>query len=392
MRICLTILFTFIFCILVLLPVFFSIKKRWSENKKTEKIETESPIEKRSLFLLDERSLQSQPMFWTVIALPLVVGAILWAFIAYQYEWEISTSAYSSLMKNAQFPFLIIALSPILGAFVMYGHRSIQTFTQINATNTQINTALTQLETAKNQLETAGNQLNEVKRKNQVDIYYAKRKHILDLFSLVKSINDEKISMPVSLYWKVFYKKNEYEDELSESYYSDIDEFFKKISISWGNINDYLKKELILNFDRERKFKLLNELDSLFFILNEDVNELKKYLFITSTDNIKPFDYTLQLSDLINGPATELERRILYDEISTEMQKIVKDFVNLVYDISLIFLPYDVINNMFTNSNKIYSLEEDIRKYIKDNKTEITCLELNLIGDKLAAENQNPPE
>ncbi|HDN2513706.1 TPA: hypothetical protein P1K35_003947, partial [Providencia rettgeri] len=232
MRICLTILFTFIFCILVLLPVFFSIKNRWSENKKNEKIEIESPIEKRHLFLLDERSLQSQPMFWTVIALPLVVGAILWAFIAYQYEWEISTSAYSSLMKNAQFPFLIIALSPILGAFVMYGHRSIQTFTQINATNTQINTALTQLETAKNQLETAGNQLNEVKRKNKVDIYYTERKHILDLLSLVRGINEEKINMPFSLYLKVFRKKDDYKNEVKDIYFYEINEYIDKINSS----------------------------------------------------------------------------------------------------------------------------------------------------------------
>ncbi|MEO3904122.1 hypothetical protein ABC081_009560 [Providencia rettgeri] len=388
MRICLTILFTFIFCILVLLPVFFSIKNRWSENKKNEKIEIESPIEKRHLFLLDERSLQSQPMFWTAIALPLIVGAILWASIAYQYEWELSVSAYSSLIKNAQFPFLILALSPVFGAFVMYAHRSIQTFTQINATSTQIGTAL-------NQLATATKQLNEAKNKNKIDLYYAERKHRFDLLEKISNIHGEKIARPISLYMNAFFTSSEYNEMRKEFFYVEIDNIFLKLNDAINNVIDLeyedIFSESIFNeitkvlesFYSYQVFtkidKLINELND-FLCMEVKVNNKILRIYINSLGKIK--------HSMLGGiELSENEVNIIIIDMLTSLKNEVKNAIDIACDIGLIFSNGESEKSLFSNFSLIDTAYSNLS--IKINKIRNSFI---YNGDKLAAENQNPPE
>lgn len=384
MRIFFTILFTTIFCFLVLLPVFYSIKNRWSENKKNEEIKTESPIEKRPLFLLDERSLQSQPMFWTVIALPLVVGAILWAVVAYQYKWEISTSAYSSFMKNAQFPFVIIALSPILGAFVMYGHRSIQTFTQINATNEQIKTALEQLKEAKN--------------KNKNDMYFNVRKHIYEQLSYIKTINDEKINKPTSLYIKAFETKN-YEDTINEDFSNKVNSIlidFREVMVLFREL--FKTEYVIINqeslFARYRQEKMLKK----FIIIIDYINEFKSCLFFSKGDamNIQSEKFQSELIELnkeINKiHEDDFDKDIMFYEISNKYFDYLDFFLNTIEDLLDVSSEIMVVLYPDRSLDELLPNHAFIRGDVNQLKIDLIDLHSGSIGGILAAANQNPPE
>lgn len=383
MRICLTILFTFIFCILVLLPVFYSIKNRWSENKKNKKIETESLIEKRHLFLLDERSLQSQPMFWTVIALPLVVGAILWAFVAYQYEWEISTLAYSSLMKNAQFPFLIIALSPILGAFVMYGHRSIQTFTQISVTNKQLATASEQLKTAKEQLIA-------VQEKNKIDIYYVIKKNIIEELNLYVNSTFQLIITPYKIYDECYLRNRKLDRNINKDY-------FKSINISLIDINDKMHDLNLIN----NKLKLIGLSTNCSVFFNEEhltsiveVNGKVHRLLLSIGIIAEKFIDAHQLHSQYTNLTENINK--IKGECDTSCEE---DFTERL----------DVMSEVFSFNRLVSKCIDDLNLYtqdlgrflydiysiiIPDENIEIYIPNLSSLyfGDKVAAENPNPPE
>ncbi|WP_273838298.1 hypothetical protein [Providencia rettgeri] len=425
MRIFFTILFTAIFCFLVLLPVFYSIKNRWSENKKNEKIKTESLIEKRSLFLLDERSLQSQPMFWTVIALPLVVGAILWASVAYQYEWELSTFAYSSLMKNAQFPFLILALSPVLGAFVMYGHRSLQTFTQINATNKQIDTASKQLETAKKQFE-------EVRKKNKVDLYHSNKRFLKEEISSLRTRSDESIIQYNQLYYNIFFINENYTDTLIEPFFTElnkhindfndalnillhqeIDEFYDLFSNEREDKTSKSKSENVYELSEVEELSILavfvKIIHSKINNVSDGNNNLKKYLFMDIKFDI--FNFYLEMKESRDSEfiqqkkkgnnvsksnklrrlgenqearearevreAREYEKQYYYDTFFSELLDEVKSTFAFIKMIALITLDDKSIYKTLPALERGYSI---ISAFEKKN------------GDKLATENQNPPE
>ncbi|MCE9841051.1 hypothetical protein LZ636_15325 [Proteus terrae] len=211
MSLFLTIISTSIFCVLTLLPIYLTMKNRISENKKNTSTENEISKEKRSLFSLDERNLQSQPMFWSAIASPLIVGVLLFAVISPNYDLNFTFDAYKTFMEIAQLPSVILALSPILGAFVMYAHRSYQTDIQI---------------------KTAKEQLGEAQNKNKIDRYFSKRKSIYDQLSLIRTENNEKIINPVGLYLDSFITNN-YEDNISN-------EFLDKVNLSISKINKHI--------------------------------------------------------------------------------------------------------------------------------------------------------
>ncbi|MDR2243320.1 MAG: hypothetical protein LBE28_11170 [Providencia alcalifaciens] len=219
------------------------------------KFKTFSCKKKKKLFLLDENSLQSQPLFWTVIALPLAIGVMLWAAIAYDYDLELTSDAYSRLMKNAQFPFVILALSPILGAFVMYGHRSLQTFTQINATNKQIDTASKQLKTASEQLATAKNQFEEVKNKNRIDMYFSKRKYLYEQIQTVKTERNEKINNPVLLCFHAL-ETNDFNDSKNNDFIKDIDSEINRLTFELGQCSEFFSEDIQNNPSKDYVLKI----------------------------------------------------------------------------------------------------------------------------------------
>ncbi|MEQ4707878.1 hypothetical protein [Providencia huaxiensis] len=259
-------------CLILFLPTFFTIRNRSKEKKK--------------LFLLDENSLQSQPLFWTVIALPLAVGVMLWAAIGHDYDLEFTSDAYSRLMKNAQFPFVILALSPILGAFVMYGHRSLQTFTQINATNKQI--------------ETAKSQLEEAQKKNKVDIYHSKKRFLIEEIKSLKTKNNEYIEQVEQLYYRIFFISDNYNDVINTIFFTELDGFIKRF-------NEELEK--FLNVDVDEFIAISHE-------VNNNINKISSIRDYTSLRVIK--DITNEGSNERNFDVFYLSLK--YDEIQKHMQ------------------------------------------------------------------------
>ncbi|MEI9788408.1 hypothetical protein V5094_12095 [Moellerella wisconsensis] len=155
-------------------------------------------------FWLDESSLHLQPLFWFLVFIPLIISGITWALVSQDYELDISTNGYSRLMENAKFPFLILTLSPILGAFVTSAHRSFQTAKQIEATE----------------------------KKNKVDIYYVKRKYIHEQLSKIKTSNKENIESPILLVINSFISPTEYIDNINEGFLNKIKELVYEYNIS----------------------------------------------------------------------------------------------------------------------------------------------------------------
>lgn len=387
------------FSLLLFLPTFFTIRNRGLNCRylKKMKFKTFSCKKKKKLFLLDENSLQSQPLFWTVIALPLAVGVMLWAAVAHEYELEWSTSAYSRLMINAQFPFVILALSPILGAFVMYGHRSLQTFTQINATNKQIDTASKQLETARKQFE-------EVQKKNKVDIYLAKRKFIKEELSVISTKNNEKISKVNSLYLALFFVEDNYKDVINHNYFDSINNILiklhDKLNILFKEtpsevLSDFYKEIIDIPTDNPAVNNLLgdmiNSINKSILNVSLDNEALKNKLYIESSFTIELY-YKKFREHYKNDEATRRTVEVFQKEnkdlfLRSYFIKQVCDEVistlDVVREILLIALDDKKIFDTLPAFESLYTIATEGRN-MKYND--------NFIGDKLAAENQNPPE
>ncbi|HCT7327969.1 TPA: hypothetical protein OT776_002380, partial [Proteus mirabilis] len=115
---------------------------------------------RKGKFWLDDQGLHLQPLFWLLITFPLIISAILWLLISKDYSLNLTKDGYNQFIDYAKLPLFILTLSPILGAFVINAHRSIQTAKQI--------------------------EVNE--KKNKIDIYYTRRKFIKEQLSDIKTI------------------------------------------------------------------------------------------------------------------------------------------------------------------------------------------------------------
>ncbi|WP_272677783.1 hypothetical protein [Providencia sp. PROV019] len=377
--------------LILFLPTFFTIRNRGLNYKYLKKMKCKvfSFKKKKKLFLLDENSLQSQPLFWTVIALPLAVGVMLWAAVAHEYELEWSTSAYSRLMINAQFPFVMIALSPILGAFVMYGHRSLQTFTQINATNKQIDTASKQLETARKQFE-------EVQRKNNVDIHIATRKYMTEQIG----INFIKLEREINineLYKSVFLKKGFYIYEINSDfhqktcvYLNDITEHIKFISSL--EQDDFLKKTAdddVIKFVENLTGKSYNKVyhfgimyNGYISSLNEMFNRLLNHFsFIIINVVLDLFSINKKLSSYVNSSSD-------YYNIFDILNRNLVVWIKRIKDINEVLMQDENLDKYIPEFNELLESLNDMPSVIKS----VQSFSGIKFGDKLAAENQNPPE
>lgn len=365
--------------VILFLPTFFTIKNRGLNYLYLKKMKCKifSFKKKKKLFLLDENSLQSQPLFWTVIALPLVVGVMLWAAIAHEYELEWSTSAYSRLMKNAQFPFVILALSPILGAFVMYGHRSLQTFTQINATNKQI--------------KTASEQLREVQNKNKIDIYFSKRKFINEQLGLFITSGNEKINQPVSLYNRAFYLNNNYEDEINKEFFEGLNKLICDLGQDFLCVKDHFSEKYSKDKYDPNDIKLEK--------FSKRIHEIKKKLWINYT--------AFKIIEFREGNKEYTDK----EKIVFELNREIEGAYHMIGSISFWPNSMFVIGSINIISNYVYlllisvqevvlilSMSNDIDALLPDfNKTlslvkPIDSMDSIDNGDKLAAENLNSPE
>ena len=356
--------------LILFLPTFFTIRNRGLNYKYLKKMKCKVFLfkKKKKLFLLDENSLQSQPLFWTVIALPLAMGVMLWAAIAYDYDLELTSDAYSRLMKNAQFPFVILALSPIMGAFVMYGHRSLQTFTQINATNKQI--------------ETATKQLKEAERKNGIDIYFANRKFINEQLSDIEMFDSGKIYSPNLLYMKFFYPLNEKRDVLNGNTIRILNNHFNNLNNCYeayldietlrdpySNISSPMGDSYIRKVDLASK--IMNDIMIMFNFKKPNFDEAKFALNV----------YFGSLYSEMKRNDGEIRLLSFYSSVLVECRY----FLDLVENILRILFSFEKTGAAYSEIPHFKECRTTVNKML------LKYDEMN-IGDKLAAENQNPPE
>lgn len=335
--------------LILFLPTFFTIRNRGLNYKYLKKMKCKvfSFKKKKKLFLLDENSLQSQPLFWTVIALPLAVGVMLWAAIAYDYDLELTSDAYSRLMKNAQFPFVILALSPILGAFVMYGHRSLQTFTQIRATNKQI--------------VTATEQLKEAQRKNKVDIYYADKKFKLEQLIKLRFRNEEININPHLLYDRFYHIIEPYCDEpnyeklkfINEKLYSlnDVMKYTINVEISDFMMNpncnlDREKEQDVEDFiDTIMRIQEINLTNKIILIYNEIIDLICLYekenisTIYNNRYNNKSNSHFKSIVSLYKDTIDDFEEKYLYDTVMNNILYELKGVVLLISEVIRILFP-----------------------------------------------------
>lgn len=356
--------------LILFLPTFFTIKNRGLNCRYLKKMKCKifSFKKKKKLFLLDENSLQSQPLFWTVIALPLSIGVMLWAAIAYDYDLELTSDAYSRLMKNAQFPFVILALSPILGAFVMYGHRSLQTFTQINATNKQI--------------ATATKQLKEVERKNSIDIYFANRKFINEQLSDIEMFDTKKIYSPNLLYMSFFYPLTEARDVLNGNTIRTLNNYFLKLNNCYKVYLDIESlKATFLDVNNANRYLYVEKANSASKIMNRIM-----IMFNFKDPNFQQAKMNLSINYRTQYGDTQVDDyEIKFLSFYASMLGEYQYFLDLVENILRILFSFEKTGTAYAEIPYFRECQNTEHKILMNYE------ELNN-GDKLAAENQNPPE
>ncbi|MEQ5202510.1 hypothetical protein ABN228_08360 [Providencia rettgeri] len=311
-------------------------------------------------FWLDESSLHVQPLFWFLVFLPLIISGIAWVLVAQDYELDVSTNGYSRLMENAKFPFLILALSPILGAFVTSAHRSLQTEIQI---------------------KTANNQLIEAQKKNKVDIYFSRRKYIIERLVGVRS---EYLSNDFNsnYIYELAYNFNDYTDEINVSFYKDLNlrlELIRKLTglirYELGNIKsngDYIN--VIESMTVYRTKQLVYMMRNFFKNIGSNLNENNE--FEIKVNMIHDF---LKKRKSFNSEEFSNFLSIYTTEVMFELEKI----KSVIKEICIILLLRNDVQDM---------IPELDNGSISHGDTVYCSILTPSNGDKLATENQNPPE
>ncbi|WP_273802947.1 hypothetical protein [Providencia rettgeri] len=332
-------------------------------------------------FWLDESSLHVQPLFWFLVFLPLIISGIAWVLVAQDYELDVSTRGYSRLMENAKFPFLVLALSPILGAFVTSAHRSLQTDTQIKATKKQI-------------------KLTE--EKNQIDIYFSKRKFALEQLGLFETKYKEKMFQPNVIVDKFFKMKEEYSFEINDEYLSLFNSHLKKCkeltlaicNLSYEEEKSY--KEQFLEQRARQTFLSFNEVciknDLYFGSVKSRFKEETK----SKVDFILKFGNEFFISDvneIINVYNIKTKKEKLYQAdgmdfiYESEKYRVLCEYMDFIGNIKTLISILSMIMPEIKNKFCDFDIPDADRKIniLGDNMSDI-------FGDKLAAETQNPPE
>ncbi|HHZ8505084.1 TPA: hypothetical protein ACWL6U_002585 [Morganella morganii] len=272
----------------------------------------------RDKFMLNSDSLHKQWLFRLAIAFPIVSSLyfIVWLSAPYPPKWD--AYGYNTFLEINKFSLGILALSPILGAFVVSAHRSIQTTKQIEVTE----------------------------KKNKVDIYFSERKFIIEQLEDLELTFCKKISNASYIY-KKFRKYKNYSDENNNYQYNIINDNIKTIHELMSSIDLYIKRkgknELIGN-----EFKIyLRRLNGLVI----------STLCSAGVIFDKPLKIGKIISDFIDGTKNneiELIGKIIH---------IVPDLDLLQYEIS------DELTNIYNSLQELFSillLDEDIFKFLPE--------------------------
>ncbi|WP_337237757.1 hypothetical protein [Proteus faecis] len=298
---------------------------------------------------LNSHSLHLQWLFWIAVIFPILSCVYFGSIIWYEYPLEVSKNGYNSFLEISKLPLYLLAGSPILGAFVASAHRSYQTDIQI---------------------KTAEKQLIEAQKKNKVDMYFSRRKFIVERLEKLNVSFSNEINNANYIYDK-FYSFNDYLDKINTDRYmlinKKIEEIYKKINIIECYSNS-IKYEQTLK--REIYFDILLLLKSSINMLKITGIHLKKDLGIKIV--------TKEFTDKYNEYASDLAHKFYYKEEINELQPMLKNFLDdFRYELNIV---KESLRELFT----VLLLEENVEIYLPHlNKLNFEY------GDKVATENQN---
>lgn len=305
-------------------------------------------ILKKYNLLLNSDSLHSQRLFQLAISLPLFSSLYFMIWLGWDYPTRWDSTGFNAFLNIQKFPLGILALSPILGVFVVYAHRSLQIDEQI---------------------KTAEKQLREAQKKNKADIYYLKRKFINEQLLSITTANNEKINRPTSLYLKSFEIGN-LNDKKLDIIINKMENYLKSLD-TLMILNDTfhtLDSFIICTNNKENK-KKLDEISSRFIEADHYISNIKIDLYIENKLSIYD-EYKKILSEyaeiyknnkeqIDTGDfSTNLYLDITYKYINTYGNTIyyISDIVNIISEVIIILYPDDNINSMLPSLKKAKSI------------------------------------
>ncbi|ENL7682388.1 hypothetical protein AB5R33_000531 [Proteus mirabilis] len=295
---------------------------------------------RKNKFALNEESLHKQWSFWLAILFPLFSSLYFMLTLGFRYPPNINIDGFNSFLDMHKFSLGILTLSPILGAFVVSAHRSIQTAKQIEATE----------------------------KKNKVDVYYTRRKFIKEQLSDIETINDEKISNPNILYMKFFTLSDNY-NENKETLF--IDKLNHTLEVLESSILKLISSNLIQNPDTTKISKEFtqNYRKNILTIINIDkaISQIKIELEISPIKKHRISSIINQFIDELN----DAEERYEHEQ----------NFPTYIDDPD--YDPYEEADKTYehTINNSFNRMVKDIILYIKNILDTLKDIYLILFND-----------
>ncbi|HHR6141230.1 TPA: hypothetical protein ACS72N_001518 [Providencia alcalifaciens] len=191
---------------------------------------------KRKRFLLNSRRLQSQWLFILAVSYPIISSFYFMIWIGCSYTFRLDAVGFNAFLEINKFSLGILALSPILGVFVVYAHRSLQSEMQ----------------------------LDEAQKKNKVDMYYSKRKFIQEQLDNVDKGFGYGLKNTNEIYNLAFIIGDNYQDDINVKFYHHIDNKIASILYNLKKIiesNDYAKEKLTA--DERFKITIMDSINSI---------------------------------------------------------------------------------------------------------------------------------
>lgn len=293
-------------------------------------------------FWLDDKGLHLQPLFWFLITLPLIISAILWLLISEDYSLNLTKDGYNQFIEYAKLPLLILTLSPILGAFVINAHRSIQ----------------------------IAKQIEETEKKNRIDSYISNVKFTIDMLSSIETNNGIRIKNTYRLYSSAYNLKSRHHNEVNIYFLKLLNEKIDNINNSISEIN---RLDTSLNLKNPKK---INSIKDSFERILFSVNQIEKILHIKIEYNYYEISNNILKEDTALNKNDFNELLKYYLKQKTNLFIVLDDIGELIYKICTILFPNKDELTLFPG---ITPLCNEINRILRP--------EYN--GDKVATENQN---
>lgn len=212
---------------------------------------------KNTLSLNTDR-LHLQYFFQIALFIPFIISMFLMFWVGHEYPPRWDGIGFNFFLDIQKLPLGILALSPILGAFVVYAHRSLQT---------------------EKQIKTAEKQLEEAQKKNKVDIYFSQREFIIKQLGNIKISYYGEIDDAIHVY-NIFREFYNYSDRKITTSFALINSKLDDIHTSFINV-----KTCFDNFDRDK---------STFDKLNQNLTKIKiGVMLIINSSGIKSNDFKI---------------------------------------------------------------------------------------------------